>query len=93
MRPNGDPHIVPVTFALIDDTVVTMVDHKPKKTTRLQRLVNVESNRRVSMLVDRYNENWAQLWWVRLDGLASIHTDDQVWSDGRDALAAKYAQY
>ncbi|GAA3437308.1 hypothetical protein GCM10018954_069220 [Kutzneria kofuensis] len=62
---DGRPHLVPVTFAVHDDTVVIAVDHKPKTTTNLRRLRNIRENGQVSLLVDHYDEDWRQLWWVR----------------------------
>ena len=91
--PGGDPHIVPVTFAVLGKTVVTMVDHKPKSTTRLQRLVNIERHPRATVLADSYSEDWSELWWVRVDGEAAIHEDDTAWREARNALAHKYDQY
>lgn len=93
IQPSGDPHIVPITFAVHDTTVVTMVDHKPKSATRLQRLVNIERHPSVTVLADRYSEDWSELWWVRVDGRAEIHEDDKAWRDARTALADKYEQY
>jgi PPOX class probable F420-dependent enzyme len=74
--PAGHPHIVPVCFALEDDRVITVVDHKPKTTTVLRRVTNVRANPAVSVLVDQYDEDWEQLWWVRLDGQASLVPGD-----------------
>lgn len=93
LTPALSPHIVPVTFALSGDFVVTMVDHKPKTTTRLQRITNIGHNPRASLLVDHYGEDWDALWWVRVDGLAEIHDRDGVWEAAREALVSKYAQY
>jgi PPOX class probable F420-dependent enzyme len=87
------PHLVPVTFAVIDECVVTAVDQKPKSTTALRRLRNVAENPRVSVLCDHYAEDWRQLWWVRADGLAGI-TDDQAAEDAAlSVLQSKYPQY
>lgn len=86
----GQPHLVPVTFALRADTVVIAVDHKPKRTTDLRRLRNIAANDRVSLLVDHYTDDWTQLWWVRLDGRARVtpaEPEPVAW------LAAKYPQY
>ncbi|WP_018502604.1 TIGR03668 family PPOX class F420-dependent oxidoreductase [Parafrankia discariae] len=99
----GQPHLVPVTFALDDDQVAIAVDHKPKRSTALRRLANIAANPRVSLLVDEYTDDWNGLWWVRADGHA------QVTADGKDdredgeneterasairRLAAKYDQY
>ena len=64
----GQPHLVPVTFAVAGDMVYTAVDAKPKRTTALRRLANVAANPRVSLLVDHYDDDWSRLWWVRADG-------------------------
>lgn len=93
IRPDGSPHIVPVTFALVDETVVTMVDHKPKTTTRLQRLANLEVEPRVALLVDEWSEDWRHLRWARFDGRAEVHEQGNLWESARDALVAKYDQY
>ena len=72
VRPDGAPHVVPVIFALDGDKVWLVVDEKPKRSRELQRLVNVRAEPRVSLLVDRYDEDWERLWWVRADGRARI---------------------
>lgn len=93
VRPDGTPHVVPVTFALHDDTMVTAVDHKPKKTTNLQRLRNIEAQPRVSLVIDHYDEDWAELWWARADGLARIVTEGAEHEKATAWLADKYRQY
>ena len=72
VRPDGAPHVAPVVFALDGDAVWLVVDEKPKRHRRLQRLVNVGAEPRVSLLVDSYDEDWDRLWWVRVDGRARI---------------------
>lgn len=91
--PGGDPHLTPVTFARFGSGLVTMIDHKPKTTARLQRLVNIEHDPRVSVLADHYADDWDSLWWVRVDGRARLQTQGPIWAAGRDALIEKYAQY
>ncbi len=93
VAPDGRPHLVPVVFALRDDVVYTAVDAKPKTTQRLRRLANIENNPQASLLVDHYSDDWTQLWWVRIDGLAAIHHDGNAMHAGRDLLRAKYPQY
>ncbi|KOV85920.1 F420-dependent protein [Nocardia sp. NRRL S-836] len=87
------PHLVPVTFAVHDDVVVFAVDHKPKTTTSLKRLHNIEANPRVSLLVDEYDEDWSRLWWVRADGVARVPVEDEERSRTLGWLCAKYPQY
>jgi PPOX class probable F420-dependent enzyme len=97
--PDGKPHLVPVVFAVggdrrdSHDVVYTAVDGKPKTTQRLRRLTNIESNPQVSLLVDHYADDWTRLWWVRVDGLATIHSDDEALHTGYRLLRAKYPQY
>ena len=104
---SGKPHLVPVTFAVIEagtpgapaevtdavvELVVFAIDHKPKSTTALRRLDNIAANPRVAFLADYYDDDWSKLWWVRVDARAGI-------LDGADraraiaALRAKYQQY
>ncbi|MFC3983062.1 TIGR03668 family PPOX class F420-dependent oxidoreductase [Streptosporangium jomthongense] len=64
---DGRPHLVPVTFAVVDDVIAIAVDHKPKSTVRLRRLANIAANPQVSLLVDEYDDDWDRLWWVRAD--------------------------
>lgn len=84
------PHLVPVTFALDGDDVVSAVDAKPKTTTTLRRIRNVLANPRASLLVDHYDEDWSRLWWVRVDGHAAVADVDEP---ATAALVAKYPQY
>ncbi|QBJ95971.1 TIGR03668 family PPOX class F420-dependent oxidoreductase [Rhodococcus sp. ABRD24] len=91
---DGAPHVVPVVFAVAGDTVYTAVDDKPKTTRRLRRLDNIAATGRVSLLVDHYDEDWSRLWWVRVDGDASVLPADSAEGTAAiDALTAKYAQY
>jgi PPOX class probable F420-dependent enzyme len=91
--PQGVPHIVPVVFAVHGDVVYTAVDAKRKSTRRLRRLSNIEANPRVSMLVDHYDDDWSQLWWVRADGEAAIHYSGEEMASGYALLRKKYVQY
>jgi PPOX class probable F420-dependent enzyme len=86
------PHVVPVTFAIRGDTIATAVDHKPKSTKALKRLRNITENPNVTLLVDRYDDDWSQLWWARADGEAEI-TEATDHPNLVDALAGKYPQY
>jgi PPOX class probable F420-dependent enzyme len=93
VAPDGMPHLVPVVFAVHHEVVYTAVDAKPKATQRLRRLANIEHDPRVSLLVDHYADDWTQLWWVRIDGIAAIHHDGDAMRTGRDLLRVKYVQY
>lgn len=91
---SGEPHLVPIVFALDGDAIHTCVDDKPKTTRRLRRLADIAANPRVSVLVDHYSDDWSQLWWIRIDGIATVHAaDTDAGATGLDALVRKYPQY
>lgn len=89
----GQPHIVPVTFAAVGDEIYTTVDDKPKTTTRLRRLHNIRANPRVAVLADYYADDWDRLWWVRADGHASVVEDPGGMAGPLRLLAERYPQY
>jgi PPOX class probable F420-dependent enzyme len=74
----GRPHLVPIVFAVAGETIYSVVDAKPKRTTELRRLQNVRFNPWVSVLVDHYDDtDWDALWWVRADGTARVLSLDE----------------
>ncbi|MDA3040159.1 MAG: TIGR03668 family PPOX class F420-dependent oxidoreductase [Actinomycetota bacterium] len=96
-RPDGTIDLVPFVFAWMPGgefgSLVSAVDHKPKRSTRLQRLANIAADPAVTVLIDWYTDDWAALWWVRMRGDATelapgVESDEAV-----DALVAKYQQY
>lgn len=93
VRPDGSPHIVPVCFAFSGETIYTAVDHKPKASAALARLRHIAAEPRVALLADRYEDDWSRLWWVRVDGDASIADSRQEREAASAALAAAYPQY
>jgi PPOX class probable F420-dependent enzyme len=108
VRPDGGPHVVPVTFALLAPSeqralgaIVVVVDHKPKSTLHLQRLANIAAEPRASFLVDAYDDDWDALWWVRADARARVLTAEDASdpagaaerTEALAALAARYPQY
>ena len=93
VRPDGHPHVVPITFAFDGDVVYFAVDQKPKKTTDLQRLRNIAANPRVSVLVQNYEHDWNRLWWVRADGTARVLDQGEPSARAIELLTDRYSQY
>ena len=90
---DGQPYLVPITFAVDGDLIYTAVDHKPKTTRKLRRLRNIRENPRVAVLADYYAEDWDALWWVRVDGWATVVEDERAAQHPLDMLAERYEQY
>lgn len=92
VRPDGAPHLVPVVFVVEGDTVWLVVDDKPKRHRRLQRVVNIGAESRVCLLVDSYDEDWNRLWWVRADGRARIVGEGHELERAVNLLLDRYPQ-
>jgi PPOX class probable F420-dependent enzyme len=90
VSPDGQPHLVPIVFAVDGDVVYTAVDDKPKTTRALRRLANIVENPQVALLVDHYDDDWTQLWWARADGVAEVVGDA---SRAIELLARRYPPY
>jgi PPOX class probable F420-dependent enzyme len=94
LRPDGTPRLVPITFVLLGGLICSAVDEvKPKTTTRLARLADVERDQRVGIVVDHYADDWSALWWVRVDGTAAVHGGGELRERALGALVAKYPPY
>jgi Pyridoxamine 5'-phosphate oxidase len=51
---------------------------KAKRGTELQRVRNLRADPRCALLVERYSDDWTQLWWVRVSGRASVCPPDRL---------------
>jgi PPOX class probable F420-dependent enzyme len=91
--PDGRPHLVPITFALVGDSVYSAVDAKPKRSRTLRRIENARERPEVTVLVDHYEDDWTRLWWVRIRGQARVLDGGEEAERALAALAAKYEQY
>ncbi len=87
------PHVIPITFALEGDRIVSAVDAKPKTTRQLQRLRNIRASPGVAVLADHYEDDWTRLWWVRADGRACVLDDPAAMAGPIRALVQRYPQY
>jgi PPOX class probable F420-dependent enzyme len=91
------PHIVPVCFAYDGKVFYTAIDQKPKRVTpeRLARLRNILAMPQVALLIDQYDEDWTQLWYILIRGKAKLipmrGRKERAWALRK--LRAKYRQY
>ena len=90
------PHVVPIVFVWSEDILYTPLDRKPKHDDdwhALRRVRNIETNGRVAIVVDRYDEDWSHLAWVMVEGVATILESGAERDTAAALLTAKYAQY
>jgi len=98
--PDGRPRLVPVCFIIdaSDDglRLITPLDDKPKSVgdkRALARVRDILARPAVSVLVDRWDEDWPKLGWLRLNGRAALLEPGEVSRDAVERLRAKYPQY
>ena len=67
----GQPLVVTICFAWDGAHFFSVIDAKPKTTRRLKRLLNIEANPQVSIVVDHYEEDWTALRHIIVRGRAA----------------------
>ena len=106
--PGGLPRLVPICYAspgeqagLARPVVYSPLDAKPKRVAdphRLGRVRDIVARPEVRLLIDRWDEDWTHLAWIRLGGRAELLEPDRE-ADRAErtaaigALRAKYPQY
>jgi PPOX class probable F420-dependent enzyme len=92
--PDGRPNLVPIVFVLEGDTLYSSVDAKPKESPELRRLANVRARPEgIAVLIDHYEEDWPELWLVRLRGRARVLTEGSERDRALELLVEKYPRY
>lgn len=91
----GRPHVIPICFALIGGEIYSPIDEKPKKSAplRLKRASNIRANPYVSLIADRYGEDWRRLAYVLIMGKASLLLGGPRHKRAVRLLRRKYPQY
>jgi len=91
------PHVVPICFAYDGKLFYTALDRKPKRVApeRLARLRNIRAVPRVALLIDEYDEDWTQLWYILIRGKAKLipKSEHKEQAGAIRKLRAKYPQY
>jgi len=92
---SGQPLVIPICFAFDGKEFFSPIDEKPKRTSprKLKRLRNIAANPNVSLIIDRYDENWQRLAYVLIRGSAKILLRGARHRRGVYLLRRKYPQY
>lgn len=90
----GVPDLVPVCFAIDGESVAIPIDSvKPKGSTALGRVRNLERDPRATLLTHHWDANdWTRLWWVRV-GLRRVALPPAAVEGLVQRLGDRYPQY
>jgi PPOX class probable F420-dependent enzyme len=86
------PRVLPVTFALAQGAIWSVIDEKPKRAGEPARVRWLRRRPEAAFLVDHYSDDWEQLAWVQLLGRVDVLASADA-AAAMDALAAKYEPY
>lgn len=107
LRPDGRARLLPLAYALApadpgrpERVLYSALDEKPKRVAdprRLARVSDILADARVTLLVDRWSEDWHELAWLRLDGRAALlgpaSADATEHAEAIRLLRLRYEQY
>ena len=99
------PHLVPVVFVYDNDRdfYFIPIDEKTKRSRpeNLKRVRNIKENPNVALLIDEYKEDWTKLYFIMIQGKASIiggkkelgQNEMSLLKKAHKLLCNKYLQY
>jgi PPOX class probable F420-dependent enzyme len=93
---DGRPAVIPICYAFDGDYFYSPIDEKPKQVAprQLKRVRNIETNPHVALVIDDYAEDWSQLAYVLVTGLAAtVQPGTDEHAQAVAMLRDKYSQY
>jgi PPOX class probable F420-dependent enzyme len=98
------PHLVPIVFVFDNDRdfYFIPIDEKTKqsKAENLKSVRNIKENPSVALLIDEYSEDWTKLYFIMIQGRASIiggkkldQNEMSLLEKAHKLLRNKYRQY
>lgn len=92
---SGQPLVIPICFVFDGREFFSPIDEKPKQTSprNLKRVRNLRENPKVSLIVDRYDEDWRRLSYVLITGQARALFGGEKHKRAVKLLRGKYPQY
>ncbi len=91
---DGQPRVLPITYAVSDGLLVSAVDHKPKQVLgeRIARVRWLRARPQAAITVDHYDDDWSKLAWIQAIGVIRI-LDVASAPEAIAALTARYEPY
>lgn len=91
---DGAPRVMPVTYAISGESLVTAVDQKPKRRTGedLARVRWLRARPAAALTVDHYDDDWSELAWVQALGTVRV-LDAASAPEAIAALVRRYERY
>ena len=90
------PYVVPIVFVFHENSFFIPLDEKKKtvNSKNLKRVKNIEKNPNVTLLIDRYQNNWKKLFFLMIHGKATvINGNSKLMDKIHKLLISKYPQY
>jgi len=92
---SGRPLVIPICFVFDGNHIYSPIDEKPKRIAprKLKRLRNIDENSHVSLVIDRWDEDWRKLAYILVPGRAKILLAGPKHRRAVSLLRRKYRQY
>ncbi len=91
------PYVVPVVFVFHENSFFIPLDNKTKTVNprKLKRVKNIEKNSNVTLLIDKYQNDWKKLFFLMIHGKATVidGKNRKLMDKVHKLLISKYPQY
>ncbi len=91
------PYVVPVVFVFHENSFFIPLDDKTKSVNpkKLKRVKNIVGNPNVTLLIDKYQNDWKKLFFLMIHGTATVidGKNSKLMDKIHKLLISKYPQY
>jgi len=91
------PYVVPVVFVFHENSFFIPLDEKVKTVNarKLKRVKNIEKNPNVTLLIDKYQNDWKKLFFLMIHGKAIVidGKNSKIMDEVHKLFISKYPQY
>jgi len=92
---DNQPSVLPVVYAFDGERFLIPLDRKPKRVDvrQLRRVRDIAANPQVALVIDKYDEDWSQLAWLQIRGMAVLLESGATYEQALPLLENRYPQY